>query len=214
MRQGSQRGRQTVSAKIFAAGDYFRAQPVRRGLSRLAKRAGESPVQIRLASLVRNFRDGMHDPTDSRACCSPSVQCVRTVQIRRALLGAVTPVDTTASRRFPLAAGSSALVREFGQGRQPMLWAHRQYPRPGARPLEVGFGCGWRLLPSCPRTSTSGNDTISATAPFPRAYPRSLSVRASPFYLQKSLHQIRLALPEMVAHTKCATIMFQATVHC
>ena len=39
---------------------------------------------------------------------------------------------------------SSALVRELRQGRQPLLWAHRQYLRLGARPLEEGFGCDWR----------------------------------------------------------------------
>ena len=48
----------------------------------------------------------------------------------------------------------SDFAREFRQGRQPMLWAHRQHPRLGARRLEVGSRCGWRLLPSCPRTGT------------------------------------------------------------
>ena len=106
------------------------------------------------------------------------------------------PVGASASRRFPLAAGSGALVREFWQGRHPMLWAHRQYLRLGARPLEVGFGYDWRLLPSSPQTGTSVSGTISASAPSPRACPRSLPVRSSPLCSRKSPYQIRLALPQ------------------
>ena len=45
-------------------------------------------------------------------------------------------------------------VWELRHGRQPVLWANRQYLRLRTRPLEVGFGCGWRLLPPCPRTGT------------------------------------------------------------
>ena len=69
--------------------------------------------------------------------------------------------------------------------------------RLGARPLEVGFGCCWRLLPSCPQTGTSASGTISATAPSPRACPRSLPIRSSPLPSWKSPHQIRLALPQV-----------------
>ena len=101
-------------------------------------------------------------------------------------------------------AGSSALVREFRQGRQPMLWAHRQPVRLGARPLEVGFGYGWRLLPSFPQTGTSVSGTISATAPSPRAHPRSLPVRSSPFHPRKSNRQMRLALPQEESRTPMA----------
>ena len=86
------------------------------------------------------------DPPDSRARCFSSVQCVRTAQSRDTLLGATAPVGASASRRFPLAARSGALVWELGQGRQPLLWAHRQCLRLGARPLEMGFGCGWRQI--------------------------------------------------------------------
>ena len=48
-RRGIQRGRQTVSTEILVAGDHVRPQSVRRGLSRLARPAGESSVQVRLA---------------------------------------------------------------------------------------------------------------------------------------------------------------------
>ena len=181
-----QRGRQTVPTKVFAAGDYLCAQPRRRTLSQPAKPAGESSVQIRLASLARNFRDRMRDPPDSRPRCLFSLQCVPTAQSSGALFGAMAPVDASASRRCPQAAGSSALVREFTQGRQPMLWAHRQYLRLGARPLEVGFGCDLRLLPSCPQTGTSVSGSISAMAPSPRAHPHSLPVRSSLFHPRKS----------------------------
>ena len=77
-----------------------------------------------------------------------------------------------------------------------MLWAHRQYLRLGARPLEVGFGYDWRLLPSCPETGTSVSGTISATAPSPKAYPRSLPAGSSLLHSRKSPHQFRLALPQ------------------
>ena len=116
----------------------------------------------------------MHDPPDSRARCFFLVQCVRTAQSRGALLGA---------------------MARLGQSRQLLVWAHRQYLRLGARPLGVGFGCGWRLLPSCPRTGTSASGTILATAPSPKAHPRSHPIRSSPVHSRKSPHQIRLALP-------------------
>ena len=48
-----------VATKVFATGDYLRA--LRRALSQPAKPAGESSVQIRLASLARNFRGRMHE---------------------------------------------------------------------------------------------------------------------------------------------------------
>ena len=92
-RGGIQRGRQTFPTEIRLAGDYLRAQPVRRGLSQPAKLAGGSSVQIRLASLARNFGDRMHDPPDSRACCFSSVQSVRTAQSRETLLGAMALLD-------------------------------------------------------------------------------------------------------------------------
>ena len=60
----------------------FRAQPVRRGLSHPAKPAGESSVQIGLASLARNFGDRMHDPPGSRARCFSSVQQQRSAPRR------------------------------------------------------------------------------------------------------------------------------------
>ena len=106
---------------------YLRAQVEQRVQSQQARLAAESSVQIRLASPTRNLGDGALDPTDSRARCYLSVQYVRTVQ----------PVGGSASPRLSRAAGSSVLVRKFWQGRQPMLWAHRQYLRLGARPLEV-----------------------------------------------------------------------------
>ena len=45
--------------------------------------------------------------------------------------------------------------------------------------LKWDFGCGRKLLPSCTPTGTSANGTILATAPSPRAYPRSLPIRSS-----------------------------------
>ena len=195
-RRGSQRGKQTVLTEILVARDYLRAQPVRRRLSQPATPAGESSVRIRLAPPTRNLGDRVHDSPGSRARCFSSVQCVRTAQSRGALLDLSVLVGASASRRLPLAARSSALVWEFRHGRQPLLWAHRQYRRLGARPLEVGFGSGWRLLPSCHRTGTSASGIIPATASSPRADPRSLPVRSSPLHSRKSAHQNRLALPQ------------------
>ena len=60
----------------------------------------------------------------------------------------------------------------------------------------MGFGCGRKLLPSCTRASTSASGTIPATAPPPRAYPRSLPIRSSPLHSRTSPHQIRMALPQ------------------
>ena len=141
------------------------------------------------------------------ARCFSSVQCVRTAQSKGALLGLSVLVGPSASRRIPLAVRSNALLWGLRQNRQPLLWAHRQYLRLRARPLEVGFGCGWRLLPSSPRPRTSASGTIPATASSPRADPRSLPVRSSPLHSRKSAHQNRLALPqEGRTH--------QATVNC
>ena len=64
--------------------------------------------------------------------------------------------------------------------------------RLGARPLEAGFGCGWRLSPSSSRTFAPVNCTIPATAPSPRAHLRSLPVPASSIHSQKSSHQVRV----------------------
>ena len=88
------------------------------------------------------------DPPGLRIRYFSSVQCVRTAQSREAPLGAMVPVDASAFRRVPVAVRFIALGWELGQSRQPLLWTHRQYLRLGARPLEVGFGCGWRLLPT------------------------------------------------------------------
>ena len=78
-RRGTQRGRQAAPTEIPVTGDYFRAQPVRRGLSQPAKPARESPVQIRLASPTRNVGDRVRDSPDSLAAL---VQSVRTAQSR------------------------------------------------------------------------------------------------------------------------------------
>ena len=136
----------------------------------------------------------MHDTPGSRARCFSSVQCVRAAHSRRAPRSASVLVGPSASRRIPLAVRSNALLWGLGQNRQPLLWAHRQYLRLGARPLEVGFGCGWGLLSSSSWTSASG--TIPATASSPRAYPHSIPVRSSPLHSRKSAHQNRLALPQ------------------
>ena len=141
----------------------------------------------------------MRDPLHSRTCRLSSVQRVRTSQLRGAPLGASVPASIGAYRRIQLAARTGALVWEFRQGRQPLLWANRQYLRLRTRSLEMASGCGWKLLPSCTQTGT-----ILATAPSPRAYPRSLPIRSSPLHSWKSPHQIRLALPQGGrAHSVC-----------
>ena len=71
----------------------------------------------------------------------------------------------------------------------------RQHPRLKTRCLEMGFGCGRKLLPTCTKTGTSVSGTIPATAPSPRAYPRSLSIRSSPFHWWKSPHQNPIGSP-------------------
>ena len=145
-RRGIHRGKQTVPAAIPVTGDYFRAQPVRGGLSQPAKLTREFPVLVRLASLARNCGDRLHDPPGSRARCLSSVQCVRTAQCRRALLGAIVPVGPSASRRIPLAVRFSALVWELEHSRQPLLRAHRQYLRLGFGSLEIASGSGRRQV--------------------------------------------------------------------
>ena len=67
------------------------------GLSHLATLSGGSSVQIRLALLARNCRIRMRYPPDSRTRCQSSVQCVRTAQFRRALLGPSVPAGPSAS---------------------------------------------------------------------------------------------------------------------
>ena len=133
-RRGIQRGRQTVLAEILAAGDCLGAQPVRRGLSQLAKPAGESSVQIRLASLARGISETERLILPIRELVA-SPRCSVCEQLK---------AGERSSAQWPLSvpalldeAGSSAMVREFRQGRQPMLWAHRQYLRLGAGPLKV-----------------------------------------------------------------------------
>ena len=170
-----------------------------------AKPAGESSVQIRLASLARNFRDRVHDFPDSRPRCFPSLQCVLKVQSRESALRRNGPCQCQHLSTLP--AGSR--IKCLGQG----AWAE-QTAHALARPLEVGFGYDWSFLPLCPQTGTSVSGTISATAPSPRAHPRPLPVRSSPFCSRKSPHHIRLLSLRGVAHTECATVMFQATVHC
>ena len=133
-------------SEVFVTGGYLRAQPIRRGLAQPAKRAGESPVEVRLALLARNFEDSMHDSPGSRACCFSSVLCVRTAQSTGALPGTMVPVGPYASRRFPLAVRFSVLVWELGQSRQLLFWTHRQYLRLRSGYLESASGRGRRLI--------------------------------------------------------------------
>ena len=78
----------------------------------------------------------MHDPPDSRARCFSSVQCQRTAQSSGALIGAMA---RRCQRFSTIPAGSQ--IKCYCMGGQAGL---------GARPVEVGFECGWRLLPSSP----------------------------------------------------------------
>ena len=96
--------------------------------SRTARTKGpftwESSVQIRLASLSRNFRDRMRDPPGSRARCLSSVQCVRTSKSKGALLGASVP----AIQRFStIPAISQIQCLDLG------AWAEQTAPALGAQ---------------------------------------------------------------------------------
>ena len=129
-----------------------------------------------------------------RDLAASPLQCVRTAQSSGALRNAMASGGACASRRFSQVAGSSALVREFRQGRQPMLWAHRQYPR---------FGVLWKW-----DLDTTGDHCRRNPRPVPQSavqFRRRLllrelilarSVRTSPFRQRKSPHRIRLALPQ------------------
>ena len=55
-------------------------------LAQTGQACRDSPVQIRLASLARNFGERMNDPHGSRARCFSQVQCVRTAQKHRSTL--------------------------------------------------------------------------------------------------------------------------------
>ena len=156
-------------------------------------------MKSRLALSGRNCVNGMRDPPHSRTCRLSLVHHVRTSQLKGAPLSASVPAGAGAYRRTQLAAISSALVWKCKQHRQKLLRANRQYLRPRTRSLEMGFGRGRKLLPSCTRTGTSASGTISATA-----YPRSLPIRSSPLHSRKSPHQIRLALSQQSrAHRVC-----------
>ena len=150
-RRGIQRGRQTVLTEILAAGEYLRAQPVRRGLSQPAKLSRESLCRsdwLRLRGIL-------------------GTECmILTIRELAAFLRCSASAQLTAGERSSAQspcrcqARSSALVLGAQAGQTALLWPHRQYLRLGARPLEVGSGCGWRPLPSCPQTGTSGSGTI------------------------------------------------------
>ena len=140
-------------------------------------------------------RDKMHDPLYSRArCFFLGAVCANSFEPGSA------PRCNGSCRCHHLStipAGSRIKCLGMGVlGREPLLWPNRQYLRLRTRSLDVRCGCGRKLLPSCPRTGTSNSGTTSATAPSPRACPRSLPVRSSPFHSRKSPHQIRLALPQ------------------
>ena len=208
-------GRQTVLAEILVAGNYPHAQPVRRGLSQLARPTGEPSVQIRVASPARNFGDRMHDPPDSRARCFSSVQCAPTAQSGGALLfGALAPVGASASRRPPV--GSQ--IKCLGMGAQ----AKQTTPALGAQTV------------STIRSQTSGSgiwmwlETIALE--FPDRYLRqryhsghgsfsksSSSLTPCPILAAASAEvpspkTDRLSFRK-VPHTWCAIIRFQATVN-
>ena len=178
-----------------------------------AKPAGESSGQIRLASLARNFGDRVHDPPDSRARCFSSMQCVRTAQSPGALLGAIFPVGASASRRFPLAVGFSALVQALGQSRQPEQGAqdriHDSEPDLWMWDLDVAGDY-------CPRVS--GPVPQPAVSFRPRLLLRELVLAHSLFDPCRSIRGSPLTKSgwlslRRVAHTECVIIMFQATVN-
>ena len=130
-----------------------------------------------------------------------------------ALLGAAAPVGASASRRFPQAAGSSALVREFRQGRQPMLGAQTVFydsePDLWKWDLDTAGDHCFRV----PRPVLQ-----SAVQFRPRLLLQELILAHSLSDCRRSIHGSPIAKSDWlslreVAHTECATIMFQATVN-
>ena len=148
-------------------------------------------MQIRLASLARNFRDRMHDPADSRPRCFPSLQCVPTAHSKGPLLGAVALVDASASRRFRRRPDQVPWYGRSGRADSPCSGSHIRLEiialvspdRYLSQRYNVGHG--------------SDFESLSSLTP----------VRSSPFHPWKSPHRIRSALPQGVPHTESATIM-------
>ena len=142
-----------------------RTAVVRRSFSQSAAPSGESSVQGGLALSARNCGHGMRDPLP--------VQCVRTPQLRGAPLGPSVPVGSGGHRRIQLATRTGALVWEHRQGRQPLLWANREYYDPEPDLLKRDLDVARNYCPRVPGPVSHGSfsESLSSLTPHPILAP-------------------------------------------
>ena len=189
-RRGIQRGRQTVQTEILVTGDYLRAQPVRKDFRHRPSLQGSFLCRSdRLRSRGIAETECMILPVRELAAFPRCSVCEQLIAGERI------------SARWSLPVPAHLDDSRWQSEQTALFWAHRQYLRLGARPLEVGFGRGWRMLPSSSGTVPSDSGTILATASSSRACPRSLPVRSSLLHSRKFRSPKPIVSPSGRSHT-------------
>ena len=202
-RRWTRRRRHTILTAFSPAGDHLPAQPVRRCLSPSAVPPGESSVQNGLAWSTSNCSHRMRDPLDSR---------------NRRLRRRTTHLTGSAHRR--ISPCSQWIERFSSQEQAPRFGSSDRADIPCSGQtaesdlMEVGPGCGWKLLPTTApdrcfsRRHNSHHGSFSESLSSLTARP----ILDVPSVEVPSPNLSGLSLRK-VAHTECVLFMVQATLN-